>query len=414
MTMKTTNSNPPAPNPNLDRRQFLATTGAAVGLSLVTPQVAFGDVAKTVLNIGLIGGGGRGKWIADLFRKHGGYRVAAVADYFQDRVDQVGQEFGIPREQRFTGLSGYKRLLERPLDAVVIESPPYFHPEQAAAAVNAGKHVYLAKPVAVDVPGCQLVSTSAELATSRKLCFLVDFQAPTLDLFKDAAAQIKKGELGQVVCAEAAYQTGPVQEARDHERATNPTDPELRLRAWVGDRLLSGDVITEQNIHALDMACRLLDAAPVRAYGRGGKTRDYVGDCWDHFSVIYEFPNQVNLTFNSKQVGFGFEDIMCRVYGDKGTVDFHYDGKCLIKSKEYGNSANVTNLYTTGAESNIAAFYDCVTRGDFSNRTVAPGVRSNLATILGRTAAYRNATVTWEELIRHAERFQPDLKGLKA
>jgi myo-inositol 2-dehydrogenase/D-chiro-inositol 1-dehydrogenase len=301
----------------VDRRRFIAGTGATLGVALLTPKMTFGAEANTAINIGLIGCGGRGKWIADLFRKHGGYKLVALADYFKDRVDLAGAEFEVAPERRFIGLSAYKRLLEQKLDAVVIQSPPYFHPEQAAAAVDAGKHVYLAKPVAVDVPGCQSVSVSATKATLKKLCFLVDFQMPTLPLFQDAVEQIKKGELGTIVCAEASYPTGPVGESVDRERRAEPANPELRLRAWVTDRLLSGDIITEQNIHAIDMACRLLNAAPLRATGTGGKTRDFVGDCWDHFSVIFEFPNKITTTFSSKQVGFGYEDIMCRVYGTR-------------------------------------------------------------------------------------------------
>jgi len=398
----------------VNRRHFLASSGATLGLGLLTPQLAFSANADTAIKIGLIGCGGRGKWIANLFRKHGGYQLVAVADYFQNRVDAVGDEFQITAEHRFTGLSGYKRLLEEKFDAVIIQSPPYFHPEQAAAAVAAGKHVYLAKPVAVDVPGSQSVAASGTKATQNKLCFLVDYQMPTLPLFQDAVAQIKKGELGTIVSAEASYQTGLVSEAVDRARQADRTNPELRLRAWVTDRALSGDVITEQNVHAIDMVCRLLDTAPLRAYGTGGKKRDFVGDCWDHFSVIFDFPNQITTTFSSKQVGFGFDDIMCRVYGTNGMADLHYAGQSLIKSKEYGNAVTAPNLYTSGAEANIAAFHEAISKRDFTNLTVAPGVRTNLTAILGRTAAYRNSVVTWEEMMRANEPLTASLQGLKA
>jgi myo-inositol 2-dehydrogenase/D-chiro-inositol 1-dehydrogenase len=398
----------------LTRRRFLAHASAsALSLAMVEPTQMFGAPTGAKVDIGLIGCGGRGQWIAELFHKHGGYNVVAVADYFPDKTDAAGDKFGVPAQQRFSRLSGYRRLLEQKLNAVVIESPPYFHPEQAAAAVEAGKHVYLAKPVAVDVPGCLSVEASGRKATAKQLCFLVDFQARTLPIFQDAVQQIHQGELGQIVSVEAAYQTGPVGTEVDKARRADPTSVELRLRAWPTDRVLSGDIITEQNIHALDMACGLLDAAPVRAYGAGGKTRDFVGDCWDHFSVIFDFPNQVLATFNSVQVGFGFDDIACRVYGSKGTADLHYFSKSVIKCKEYSNAAEPGNLYTTGAESNIATFHAAITKGDHANPTVAPSVRSNLTTILGRTAAYENRVVTWEEMLRKAEPFVADLRGLK-
>jgi predicted dehydrogenase len=205
-----------------------------------------------------------------------------------------------------------------------------------------------------------------------------------------------------------------VGEAADRGRRVDPANAEMRLRAWVTDRVLSGDVITEQNVHAIDMACRLLDAAPLRAYGTGGKKRDFVGDCWDHFSVIFDFPNQVTTTFSSKQVGFGFDDIMCRVYGTNGMADLHYAGQSLIKSREYGNAVTAPNLYTSGAEANIAAFHEAISKRDFANLTVAPGVRTNLTAILGRTAAYRNRVVTWEEMMRANEPLTANLQGLKA
>lgn len=398
----------------LNRRRFLVQAGtSALSLAIVQPAQVFGAEVGPKIGIGLIGCGGRGQWIADLFRKHGGYNMLAVADYFPDKADAAGDKFQVPAARRFTGLSGYRRLLEQKLDAVVIESPPYFHPEQAAAAVEAGKHVYLAKPVAVDVPGCLSIEASGRKATAKKLCFLVDFQARTLPIFHDAVQQIQQGELGQIVSVEAAYQTGPVGTEVDKARRADPQNAELRLRAWPTDRVLSGDIITEQNIHALDMACGLLDAAPVRAYGAGGKARDFVGDCWDHFSVIFDFPKQVLTTFNSVQVGFGFDDIVCRVYGTKGTVDLHYFSKSVIKCKEYSKAAEPGNLYTTGAEANIATFHTAITQGDHANPTVAPSVRSNLTTILGRTAAYQNRVVTWDEMLRQGEPFVADLRGLK-
>jgi myo-inositol 2-dehydrogenase / D-chiro-inositol 1-dehydrogenase len=400
---------------SLTRRRFLANAGAtAASLAMIQPARVFGAEAKPTIDIGLIGCGGRGLWIANLFRKHGGYRLVAVSDYFQDRVNAVGERQGVPAERRFTGLNGYKRVLEQKLDAVLVQSPPCFHPDQVAAAVGAGKHVYLAKPAAVDVPGCLSIESSAKKAAAGKLCFLVDFQAPTHPVFQDAGRQIREGTLGRIVSAEAAYQTGTVGEKVDQARRADPDNAELRLRAWVTDRRLSGDIITEQNIHAIDMACGLLDAAPTRALGTGGKVRNFVGDCWDHFALVFDFPGGVPVTFSSKQVGFGYDDIMCRVYGTDGFAEVHYHGKLLIKAREYANTGETPNLYTTGTEVNIATFHDSIVKGDYTNPTVAPSVRSNLATILGRMAAYRKRPVTWEEMLRENERFELDLKGLAA
>lgn len=400
---------------SVSRRHFLAAAGASAATLAVLPSgLAAESSTIPKINIGLIGCGRRGKWIADLFRNHGGYNFVGVADYFQDKADECGEALGLPPQRRFTGLSGYKRLLEQKLDAVAIESPAYFHPEQAAAAVAAGKHVYLAKPIAVDVPGCQTVEASAKRASDNNLSFLVDFQTRTLPKLQEIVAAVHKGEIGQIVSGEAGYQTEVVGEKEDKAWRANPRDPELRLRSWITDTALSGGILTEQDIHSIDLACWLLNAAPVSAYGTGGKVRDFIGDNLDHLSVQFQFPKDVVLTFSAKQVGYGYEEIMCRVFGTSGTADTHYYSKSILHGRELRLEADPKDLYLTGVQANIATFHDSISKRDFSNPTVAQSVRSTLSTILGRLAATRKGYYTWEEMMRNPERLQADLKGLKA
>jgi len=180
---------------DFSRRQFVKTagTGALSSLLLTKPSTVFGSQANSKIKLGLIGCGGRGSWIADLFVKHGGYELTALADYFQDRVDAAGEKFKVDSSKRFTGLSGYKRLIDSGVEAIAIMSPPYFHPEQAAAGVDAGLHVYLAKPVAVDVPGCQSIQKSGEKARGNKLVYLIDFQTRADGLFMEAIKRVHGG-----------------------------------------------------------------------------------------------------------------------------------------------------------------------------------------------------------------------------
>lgn len=398
----------------MSRRRFVVTGAAAAGFTLLKPSLVRGTTTNAAVSLGLIGCGSRGQWIADLFIKHGGYRVAAVADYFADRVEEVGTRFGVPGGARFTGLKGYLRLLSLPVDAVVIETPPWFHPEQAEAAVEAGKHVFLAKPVAVDVPGCRRIEAAGRRASERKLCFLVDFQTRAHPSYQEAVRRVREGMIGPLINGEAAYLCGPTWRHMDRLLRTDPHNPEIRLRAWGVDRKLSGDVIVEQNIHALDVATWFLDAAPVSAWGSGGKKRDFLGDCWDHFSCVYRFPGDLLVNFLSKQAGSGIDDILCRVYGFKGYADTHYFGRVMVRADDdLFNGGELSNLYTDGAVLNIAAFHKAVVEGDASNPTVAPSVRSNLTAILGRTAAYRRTEVTWEEMLKADEAWEVDLRGLK-
>jgi hypothetical protein len=150
----------------------------------------------------------------------------------------------------------------------------------------------------------------------------------------------------------------------------------------------------------------------VQAYGTCGKKgRGDQGNCNDHFAVIYTFPGDVMLSFASKQYGSGFGDIGCRMFGPRGSLETHYGGLVYIRGeKSYKGGRDDAQ----GMVRNIADFHAAITRGDYANPTVAPSVRSNLTTILGRTAAYRKTLVTWDEMIQSAEKVSCDMTGLKA
>ncbi len=399
----------------LSRRRFLADAGAAaLAFSVARPELVRASGASTKVDLGIIGCGGRGSWIADLFQKHGGYNVVAAADYFPDRVRKFGDKLGVPQARRFTGLSAYRRLLEQKLDAVAIMSPPFFHPTQAADAVAAGTHVYLAKPIAVDVPGCTTVQESAAKATANHLCFLVDFQTRADEFFIEAVRRVHDGAIGRFAFGEATYHAEDPFEAQAQHARSN--DPEDRLRAWGLSRELSGDIITEQNIHTLDVASWIMGRPPVCAYGTGGRKFRDVGTCWDTFSVVFQYADNVGITFSSRQFngqGTRPEGIRNRMFGSEGVLETEYGGQVLIRGKQFYRGGQTATIYEQGAVRNIAAFYDSIQRGDYSNATVGESVRSNLVTILGRTAAYNGRLVTWDEVVRSDERLVADLKGLK-
>ncbi len=395
---------------SIERREFLTGVSLAASLSMVGPAVALGSKANSVLRMGMIGCGGRGTWIADLFARTGQYRFVACADYFPDRARAFGERFNIEPGRQFTTLSGYKRLLDETLDAVVIESPPYFHPEQAAAAVDAGKHVYLAKPMAVDVPGCMTIAEAGRKATARKLVYLIDFQTRANDLYLETLRRVHQGDIGRLVSAVASYPwAGTVHD--DHAAAS----PEERLRLWYQTRALCGDVIVEQDIHAIDVATWFAGADPIKAVGTGSRSTRKHGDIWGHFAVIYTFPDNFQVSFTSqKNVPGAQDEIRCLVYGTEGIADTDYTGAVTIRGKHPFEGGRMTNLYTSGAQRNIESFYNAITSGKYDNPTVVPSVRSNLTSILGRTAAYRGREVTWSDLITECETLKPDLTGLKS
>ena len=402
---------------SIKRREFIARAGAAaVSMTILGPEIVKGTQANSRVRLGLVGCGGRGGWIAGLFQKHGGCEVVAVADYFKDRADAAGQALSVPEAARFTGLSGYKRLLDKGVDAVAIESPPYFHPGQAAAAVDAGTHVYLAKPVAVDVPGCRSVAASAKTAAAKKLSFLVDFQTRAHPAFIEAMKRVHEGALGDIVFGEAVYHADcPFEQYYDLLKSAGG-GAEDRLRGWGLDRALSGDMITEQDIHAIDVMNWIMRVPPLSALGTGGlRARPRIGSCWDHFVVHYQYPDKVGIQFSGRQFkGHGTaEGIKNRMFGSKGVLETEYGGGVLIRGGNYWNGGWTPEIYESGVVANIAAFLKSIVDGKPDQATAAPSVQSNLITILGRKSAYESRLVSWDELLKDGERLAPDLKGLK-
>lgn len=388
----------------LGRRHFLKKTAVGMsGLSIVQSASVRGTPANSRLELGIIGCGGRGRFIGRLFREHTDTQVVSLHDYFRDKVEVLGQEFDVATSRRYVGLEGYLRLLEDQLDAVAIMSPPYFHPQQTVDSLQAGKHVFLSKPVAVDVPGCKTILTAAEQARGR-LSILVDFQTRADSLFQEAVRRVHSGAIGQPVLGQVFYQAGRLTPKAAGE------SPVARLRNWVFDQRLSGDIIVEQNIHVIDVANWYLDSHPVKAFGTGGrKARTDVGDCWDHFVVTFWYPGDILVDFSSGQYLKGYSDLCIRVYGSEGTVDSHYAGSVQITGDHEWPGGTNESLYRTGAVENIKNFYGSVVDNRPLYETVQPSVQSNLTSILGRMAAYQEGTVTWEEMMEANEKIEAAL-----
>ena len=282
-------------------------------------------------------------------------------------------------------------------------APPYFHPEQLVAALAAGKHVYLAKPVAVDVPGALAIVSAAERVQD-KLCAWVDFQTRMNEFYQGAAKQVHEGLIGEPVTGHVYYIAGRL------EAKTPPGSELARLRNWVFDKVLSGDIIVEQNVHVIDVANWFLRGHPIKANGTGGrKARTDVGDCWDHFMVTYTYPNDVLVDFSSAQFAKRFNDLCCRIYGTKGTVDSHYGGNVNILAQTGGYRGGLTTqIYLEGAVANIKHFCAAIEAAKPINNT-RQSADSTMAAILGRMAAYEGRTITWEEMLKRNERLDPKL-----
>lgn len=387
-----------------DRRQFLhAAGGAAAGLMVIDARLVRGSQANSRLELGVIGSGSRGQFIAELFEQHTNTKVVALHDYFADRVAKLGDVMKVEPARRHAGLEGYRELISGRVDAVAVESPPYFHPEQAVATLAAGKHLYLAKPMAVDVPGCLSIVEAANKARG-KLSVLVDFQTRNDPVYREAAERVRDGAIGRPVAGQVYYHARP-----NKPRTKAKGTPVSRVRNWLFDGPLSGDIIVEQNVHSLDVANWMIGAHPIKAQGSGRRSSVAEhGDYWDQFVVTYWYPNDVTVDFSGLQFVKGYDDICARIYGTNGTVDTHYAGDVHIAGDQAWPGGSTKGLYTSGAVNNIKDFHDSVINNRPLHDTVAPSAETTLTGILGRTAAYTNRVVTWDEMI--AKRAAVDAK----
>jgi predicted dehydrogenase len=406
-------TNEPAFQPGTDahgsnRRAFLK--GTAAGLLIVSPKVAFGSQANSSVEVGIVGCGSRGNWIAPFFTEQADAQIVALADVQRENLDTTRQKLKVEAGRAYYGPDAYRELAQSKVDAVIIETPPYFHPDHAMAAVDAGKHVYLAKPVAVDVPGCRRILESGRKAQN-KLSYLVDFQTRARPVFQEAVERVKRGDIGRPALAQVFYYAG----RPSGDKAKPGMDPgQARVMNFYMDRVLGGDIIVEQNIHVIDLANWALGAHPVKASGTGGRTdwsgtKYDAGDAYDHFVVTYWYPDSVHASFSSNQLTPSFSDLCVRCIGIHGAADMHYNGLVRITGDNAWMGSEKDDTFKEGALANVKAFVQSIRTGKYLNNTEV-AVESTLTAILGRTAAYRQEPVTWDELMASNEKLEAELK----
>ncbi len=424
----------------VDRRKFIGVAAGTAGAMLIQPALVHGSQANSAVRVGLLGCGGRGTEDAMNLVDTGGARVVALADLFQDQLDAARAAFdkaqavkgysALDASQLFVGPDAYQKILHsKEVDAVVIATPPYFHPLHLEAAVAAGKHVYLEKPVAVDVPGAHKVIEFGKRAEG-KLSLDVGFQIRNCPPFVELVKRIHDGALGKIICGEAHYLTGYI----DRPAWPNASPSERRLRNWVHDRALSGDIIVEQNIHVIDICNWVLKSHPLQANatgGRAGRPADD-GDCFGNYNVVFKYPDDVDVTFSSTQFAKGWWDVTERFFGTKGTSQSPYTGPLGIwgeqpwqdpgslpkeKDPTQQQAFSVTGNFTSNLEKADSekkrAFVESIVSGKFHNQAAA-GAESALSCMMARTAAYTGREVSWEEILKSKEVWDAklDLKKL--
>lgn len=416
----------------LDRRRFLGLAATTAGAMFIKPELVFGTVANSAIRVGLLGCGGRGTENAKTLIETGSARVTALADLFQDqldtaraRVDAIQQAKGyatLDATQLFLGPESYQQIAaSKEVDAVIIATPPYFHPQHLEAAVAASKHVYLEKPVAVDVPGALKVSELGKRAQG-KLSLDVGFQIRDCPPFVELVKRIHGGALGRIVCAEAHYLTGYL----DSPPRPNASPTELRIRNWKYDRALSGDIILEQNIHVIDICNWILQTHPLKATANGDRKGrpEGDGDVYGNYHVLFQYPNDVDVTFTSTQFAKGWWDVTERFFGTKGTSQSPYIGPLGIWGDEpwqwtgpgssttepqaFSSSGNFSSNLQLADSEKKKAFVESITTGNFHNQA-DQGVESVISCIMARQSAYKKREFTWEQTMKLKEVYDPKI-----
>src|SRR5580658_3462702 len=279
----------------MNRREFIGSAAGASGILLLNSRTAFGYEANSAVRLGLLGCGNRGTAVATSFANNTSARIVALADLFPDKLekgkahfDQVAQKLGYPGVDPKLMFHGYKAFEEiassAGVDAVQISTPPWFHVQHLDAVVAAGKHAYCEKPVGVDVSQTKQALEIGKRAEGR-VSLDVGFQIRSAPPFVEIVRRIHAGALGEIACGEAYYYC-PFLKMAEYPKAS-PT--ELRLRHWLHDRVLSGDIIVEQNIHVVDICNWVLQSHPIKAIGAGGRKgrTESPGDNWSHFDVVF-------------------------------------------------------------------------------------------------------------------------------
>jgi predicted dehydrogenase len=395
-----------------DRRKFITAAAATVSFAVIKPSLVWGTEANSKVEVGVIGLGGRGSLIAGMLNAHKGFKVVSVADYFPEVAQRAGDNLNVPQDRRFSGLPAYKKLIAGKVDAVFLETPPCFFPEHCAAAIEAACHVYMAKPVAIDVPGCLAVSQLGKKATANKLVFLVDFQTRTDPFIIESVNRCHEGLIGKLVLLSSLYSD----EAFPDPPKTETVESRLHSLIWVNDVELGGGMLVNAGIHAIDLALWIAKAKPKSATGcaRTGRPEPH-GDTCDVYSITYQFEDGLILNHRGEHINntHGFA-CNCFAFGQYGYMEADYEGKAWVRGNKGGyRGGEVKSLYVDGISRNLDTFHKNITEDIYDNPTVQSSVDSTLATILGSEAGRRNTMLTMDEVIRENKKIETNLKGLK-
>ncbi len=401
----------------LTRRQFAQTTGAAAILTTASTLRAQqkADSSET-LRIGLVGCGGRGTGaasqalgadynakivaMADVDEKQIEGSISSLSQKYPDRVD-------VKPDKKFIGLDAYQKLIDSGVDVVLLASPPGFRPLHLMAAVDAGKHIFAEKPMAVDTIGYHLAMAAVKKAAEKKVNIVAGYCWRYSTSRKEAFSRLHEGQIGDVTSILATYHTGPVKPMPPASgRPAGMSDVEWQVRNWYNFSWLSGDSIVEQAVHSVDKLCWAMgDKPPLSCIATGGRqipAED--GNIFDHFHAAYEWGNGIYCHLANRQIKGCQGHNQDIIRGEKGALIIGKGAAPFIDGpKRWRFKGEDKNMYDLEHE----ALFNAIRKGEVIN----DGDRMMLSTlvgIMGREAAYTGQLLTWQQMLDCTQDLAPD------
>lgn len=368
------------------------------------------------LKAALIGCGDRGTGAASQFLESGpNVSIVALADLFSDRMDTcrkiLADKFNnnVEDSRCFLGFEAYKKILELPdIDVVLLCTPTHFRPEHFKAAVEAGKHIFMEKPCAVDPVGIRTVIAASKVATSKGLTVITGNQRRHRRDYWEAYAQVRNGLIGEVVSATSHWNQGAWWNKR---HIPVWSDMEYCIRNWFNIKWLSGDHILDQGIHNIDVVTWFMGDLPIRATGYGGRARRLTGDIFDFFSVDYCYNNNKRMLHTARQIDGCDGNVSEQVLGTKGIALLNDGGEIKILdwngdilweydfvNKPVNNPYNQEHIHLV----------ESIRMGKKINQAEDLAY-SNMVAIMGREAAYTGKAITWDEIMSSSLRYGPEI-----
>lgn len=395
-----------------DRRDFLKKS-ALLGSGLaISPDYFFQSNVNDTIRVAVVGCGGRGTGAAiqALSTKYN-VKLVAMADAFQNRIDDsyknitsddatdegnLRHKVDVPAERRFVGFDAYKKAIAL-CDVVILATPPGFRPAHFEEAVNAGKHVFMEKPVAVDPAGIKIVLAAAEKAKAKKLNVVVGLQRHYQTVYRELMKRHQDGIIGDVVSASAWWNNDGVWV---NPRKPGMTEMEYQMRNWYYFNWLCGDHICEQHIHNIDVINWAKNAYPVKARGTGGrevrKGKEY-GEIFDHHIVEFEYADGTIMNSQCRHIPGTWAKVDELAIGTKGSIKFgqgiiaDHKGNILYKHDD----KNDPNPYQVEHDE----LFDAVSKGVYRFEDATNGAHSTMTSILGRMVTYSGQIITVDQAL---------------